>query len=1092
VTIKGTLETFNLRELIQMLAFNRKVGTLVLETEKGPRALYMDQGRVAFLTTDTHVSRAFARRLRRMGTIDADRLDRAEEIHRHSGRFVGDVVLEMGLLDGADRTHLYEEVVGERLFNAQLTAIHRFEFIDGKAVRPDGEPGEAIEPALQVDGLLLELTRKIDHWTALSEVIPSLNEIFEGTGLAVDLAESEEFPADAADIVVPCVDGCRSVDQIAEASHVDLYTVTQVLAALYQEGAIRPVPSDDLVLRAEEMLARGDAQGALPLLRRAIERGDAPADARLKMADAHEAAGEPEAAAAELDTYAALSTGDNAPGVFAALRRALRLRGGDVATASRVCDYYLRNRPWLKDARGDAVAALRELIQSATAEGRPLDAAGHLAGFLSAGDVPTDDLLLLGDLHAQAGDHTEAAAAFYRRAEDLLLANRVVAARDLLRRVLEHDPTRADARRLLLDLEGADRRRQRKTRVVFLFVLLTLVVLGVCSAWWIYSRSAQREISVARERAEQLLDEAERKARAAIADFQERANRAESQPQPDPELELAAKHLKLRVREIMDAPQADLAAYASELENYTASGHEDSHRIILRGLEHRRQTMLQRAEQAVAELALRATAALEEAHRQHQAGNFIPSRDLLRKAQNLALGNEAVRTRASQLLGHVDAYFQRFHGFEEQMRQARESGAVGEAYRIGLDAVKQLMDSDLTRTLAFPVEVSSDPPGAEVWLGSVRQDLATPCVVTYSLFTADPVLRLRLPGRTTRSFQLPSYEALQNGTMTEEYTPRHEAVLPPGPRLTQPGPFTTIWSVQGTPMLVDGEGRQALALDTVSGATVASGPEAPVGSVIRLGGVLPGRTEWRIQGHRTLRVQPSHGSAWEFQSMGLLERSPAMAEAVVVVVDEAGMLYGLDAAKGTELWRRRLDGEPTQGPLASHLGLVIATGSGSFLKIDPRQGGITPIAPAARGAALALPLGEGVLLLGGGEGGARFVGSDGEVRTLGDSRPHAAFAPWVSPGIAVWIDEGGPRFATSDDTTPRPARGLGESVLRLAAGDGRLYGVDAQGRLSAVPVERPDEAAWRIELGSGAPSAMVLTPLSLTLLLGERLVVVDR
>jgi hypothetical protein len=98
----------------------------------------------------------------------------------------------------------------------------------------------------------------------------------------------------------------------------------------------------------------------------------------------------------------------------------------------------------------------------------------------------------------------------------------------------------------------------------------------------------------------------------------------------------------------------------------------------------------------------------------------------------------------------------------------------------------------------------------------------------------------------------------------------------------------------------------------------------------------------------------------------------------------------------------------------------------------------------------------------------------------------------VSPGIAVWIDEGGPRFATAEDPTPRPAPGLGEEVARLAAGDGWLFGVAKDGRLSATPVERPDETTWRIELGAGAPSAIVLTPLSLGLLLGERLVVVER
>ena len=34
MTIKGTLETFNLLDLLQMLSFNQKVGTLTLETAR--------------------------------------------------------------------------------------------------------------------------------------------------------------------------------------------------------------------------------------------------------------------------------------------------------------------------------------------------------------------------------------------------------------------------------------------------------------------------------------------------------------------------------------------------------------------------------------------------------------------------------------------------------------------------------------------------------------------------------------------------------------------------------------------------------------------------------------------------------------------------------------------------------------------------------------------------------------------------------------------------------------------------------------------------------------------------------------------------
>ena len=69
MTIKGTLETFNFRELLQMLAFNQKVGTLVLETEKGTQTIYVDRGRIAFVERDEGANESLLRVLRRLDFI---------------------------------------------------------------------------------------------------------------------------------------------------------------------------------------------------------------------------------------------------------------------------------------------------------------------------------------------------------------------------------------------------------------------------------------------------------------------------------------------------------------------------------------------------------------------------------------------------------------------------------------------------------------------------------------------------------------------------------------------------------------------------------------------------------------------------------------------------------------------------------------------------------------------------------------------------------------------------------------------------------------------------------------------------------------
>lgn len=1068
MTIKGTLETFNLRELLQMLAFNGKVGTLLLETERGPRTIYVDSGKLAFLTNDPQVSRAFLRRLRRAGTHDTDRLERAEEIHRHSGRFVGDVLVEMGLLSAAERDEIYEEVVGERLFRAQMTSIQRFEFLEGRALRPDGAEGDPISHMLQVDALLLDLTRRIDHWSILAETIPSTLEVYEGTGASVDLAEADEVDPAVMDLVVPCIDGCRNVDQIAEASNVDLFGAAQVMAALHSRGAIRQVPTADLVIRAGQFIDRGEALSALPLLRRAIERGDAPRDARLQLADALEASGDSTQAAAELETFAALSDGSDVPNVFEALLRASRLRPQDLATASRACDFYLRQRPWLRELRNGAVAAMRNLVHLATTTGRPLEAATRLRGFIDVGDLPSEDLLELADLFASGGEHLEAASALFRRADELLLMGRAGPAKELLRRVLEHDPSRADARRRMLEMDGADLRRRQRARVIFVLVLLALVVVGAGSAWWIYSRSASREIGVARERAERSVQSAEAKAQELLAAFREKAKTAALASTPDPSLQQAAKRLIQDVRDAMSAPQADLSIYAGELESYTASGHEESHRIILRGLESRRQQMVQKAERAVADLGMQAATALQEAHAQHQAGQFEKSRALLLLARNLAIGDPAVRERADVLLEHVEDYYDRFMRHAAQMEEARSAGRTEDAFRLGRAAVEELLDSDLTRTLRFPVRVVSEPEGARVFLGGVDTGLRTPCVLEYSPLEKNVMLRLRLPGRTSYQTRLPSFLAMRRGELDMEWPPSISGVLPVGVRWVSEATWSVIWQVSGALVAVDSSGSQAFSLELETGSPTPTGIAASTGTPIREGGRLPGKLDWRFVGSRTLTVFPGANARWDFQAMGRLSLPPVVDQGVLVLVDDNGQLYGLDALKGTERWRQRLDGIATQPPVRTALGVVIATRTGAAVRVELAQGRLTPVAPAARGHAFALPLGSGVVLLGGGAGGCRLVGADGAVQVLGDAAPDLESVPAYDEHGVAWIEQGRARSVTTLDPRVESIPGLGDRLRHITVAGSEVYAVDANRRVRAARREPDGATLFELDLPSQA------------------------
>ncbi len=1109
MSIKGTLETFNLCELLQMLAFNQKEGTLVLDGEGGARAVYLDDGRLAFMEQDAGIASSLARMARYYEVAEEPQLADAEERAATSGRNLAGVLEAMELVPAEQAQALLRDAFLEQLFECQLTAVAGFEFVEGQALNDDGSEGRPIVPPLPVESLLLDLARMLDHWNTVAASVPGAGEIYEGTGIAVDLGENDEIDPHLAETVIPLLDGRRSLEQIARSVHATPHAVMEIAAALFEGGGIRAVPTDDLVRRAEDLLARGEAAATVALFQRCIDRGDAPLDVRLRLADALEASGNAEAAAAELDTFAALSGDENAPVVFDALTRALRLRGGDLATAARTCDYYLRRRPWLQDFRAVAAQALRSLITAATTQGKPVEAALRLQGFVDCGEAPQEDLVLLADLYAAGGARREAADALYKRAEDLLATDRTSPARQMLRRALELDPGHADARRRTMEIDGVRRRRGHRARIALILLALGGVAAGAGVAWFGYRDTASTELVDAQAQAELGFSESEERARKLIAAFEKDARTVETEGRQDEDLGTRAAKMRADVRAIMAAVGEVLTTYTKAIEEAEASGKVVRHRETLDRMQKRRMLVTKQAGELVTALAANARSALAQAHEHHTAGEFEPTRKLLRAAWSLAFHDSTTRADAARTLAIIDEYFKRYEDLRARMDERTKAGDLKGAFAIGLEGVQELYDSDLTRKLAFPVKVTSTPAGAEVWLGAEDTGLRTPCVLPYSPFANEAgenedardvdtrVLRLRMGGRTPHVTNLPTFAAMRRDAVhLGSYEPAVTATLPEGPRwtVTDTGRgFRALWAGRDLPLAAGDGGHHIFAVAPRDGHVTAGERIDPTRDGIRLAGRFPDGTIWRVTGHRTLTVRTPDGTDWETITISRIEHPPTLVgDDLLVVVDQGGTVYAYKLANGGPTWRVEMDTQPSQRPYASKLGILVATTTGATHRIDPKTGDAKSLVPGLPGTAIAVPFRDGALVLGGGKGGCRLVDADGAVRVIGDARPGVRSAPWLGAEGCAWIDAAGTvQWLGTDAKAPVPAAGLGRDVERLGGGGGLLFGTSVDGRMRAVSVEAPDQVRWSAPLGGRATTDPLRLGGGVYVLVGRRLVALD-
>jgi hypothetical protein len=430
-----------------------------------------------------------------------------------------------------------------------------------------------------------------------------------------------------------------------------------------------------------------------------------------------------------------------------------------------------------------------------------------------------------------------------------------------------------------------------------------------------------------------------------------------------------------------------------------------------------------------------------------------------------------------------------------EIETLRKAGDLEGAAQRAFTALQELQDSDLTARMRIPLTITSTPAGAEVLLGGKPTGKVTPCEIDYAPF-GDTTVVLRLPGRTNHIFRLPDYSLVQRSPDSlKKWSPRLSANLPEGVRWRiehlKDARMSALWAAGDVPVVLFEDGFTTRPVEARAG-MLGSALTSKIQNPLRRGGMFAGGTEWRIAGHRTLRVKTAAGGDWEVQCIGRLERAPALVDGALVVIDEAGTLYSYQVDSGTELWRKALGAPPSQPPYQSKLGVLVATLSGIALAFDPVHGDSRTLAPAGRGLTLALPYGEGALLVGSGNGGLKRFGADGIIEVIGDARPAGEREAYVSFDGVAWVGTDAVQWMATGAKAPVAVPALGKSVSMLVGAPGALYALGSDRVLRSADPGRPTVTLWATPIGGAAKELPLVLGDALFILVDGDLVAVER
>jgi hypothetical protein len=282
MAIAGNLRTMVLSELLQWLSLAGKTGTLRVRSGEIEKRIYFRQGRIA--STSSSERREFLGHfLVSHGYITEEELKMAMEIQEESSILLGKILVMINAISETDLIALIRRKAEESIYEIFLWEEGEFEFVDHEI------PDQSMIPlSVDVTGIVLEGFRRYDEWKEILGRLGSLDVV-----PAIVRPMPIERYSDRQKLVVPYVDGRRSIVEIAVQTHNSDYFVARLVFDAVQEGTMeireRPLPDpraappgvgDDMdhLLRRGRMLQADDPAAAWRVFHAACELD--PADGR--------------------------------------------------------------------------------------------------------------------------------------------------------------------------------------------------------------------------------------------------------------------------------------------------------------------------------------------------------------------------------------------------------------------------------------------------------------------------------------------------------------------------------------------------------------------------------------------------------------------------------------------------------------------------------------------------------------------------------------------------------------------------------------------------------------------------------------------
>ncbi len=171
-SLRGSLASFRLPDVLSFLSSARKSGTLSLISGSNEATVFFDNGAVVYAGSNQETLRLGAVLLRKK-RISPTQRDAIDGLMRAEGGRFGQLAVKQGILTDEQLSDFLKVQVSEILYDCFVWSGGMFTFIDDTSL-----PAYAVTIAVDLSNLIMEGARRIAEWEECERLLPDSKVVF--------------------------------------------------------------------------------------------------------------------------------------------------------------------------------------------------------------------------------------------------------------------------------------------------------------------------------------------------------------------------------------------------------------------------------------------------------------------------------------------------------------------------------------------------------------------------------------------------------------------------------------------------------------------------------------------------------------------------------------------------------------------------------------------------------------------------------------------------------------------------------------------------------------------------------------------------